>query len=271
MKRTCSAETVIDAPAEAIWAVVCDVTRVGEWSGECRGCSWVGGVRAPIPGARFRGANRRSWLRWTRLNEIITVNEPVQLNWRTIPSGPYPDSVEWQIDLAPENGSTRVRESFTVLTMPRLMEWLLWAVVPAHRDRTHDLESDLKRLKNLAEHSRVTALFLDTLNNAAFAALAAGRRGRPRAGRPGRGRADRAPGPVTARRAWPPHYCSHSFWIGVQMLPVGQFSCPGGCGWGFEADLIPTHSPMMSRTRMIDPIPNPPIHRLPGRRRRSPR
>jgi Polyketide cyclase / dehydrase and lipid transport len=159
MKRTCSAETVIDAPAEAIWAVVCDVTRVGEWSGECRGCSWVGAVSAPIPGARFRGANRRSWLRWTRLNEIITVNEPVQLNWRTIPSGPYPDSVEWQIDLARENGSTRVRESFTVLTMPRLMEWLLWAVVPAHRDRTHDLESDLKRLKSLAEHSRVTALF----------------------------------------------------------------------------------------------------------------
>jgi hypothetical protein len=160
MKRTCSAETVIDAPAEAIWAVVSDVTRVGDWSGECRGCSWVGGVRAPIPGARFRGANRRSWLRWRRLNEIITVNEPVQLNWRTIPSGPYPDSVEWQIDLARENGSTRVRESFTVLTMPRLMEWLLWVVVPGHRDRTHDLESDLERLKSLAENSPVAALFL---------------------------------------------------------------------------------------------------------------
>jgi hypothetical protein len=160
MKRTCSAETVIDAPAEAIWAVVCDVTRVGEWSGECRGCSWVGEVRVPIPGARFRGANRRAWLRWTRLNEIITVNEPFQLNWRTIPSGPYPDSVEWQIDLVPENGSTRVRESFTVLAMPRLMERLLWVVVPAHRDRTHDLESDLKRLKSLAENSPVTALLL---------------------------------------------------------------------------------------------------------------
>ena len=158
MKRTCTAETVIDAPAEEIWAVVCDVTRVGEWSGECRRCSWVGGVRAPMPGARFRGANRRSWLRWTRLNEIITVNEPFQFSWRTIPSGPYPDSVEWHIDLAPENGRTRVRESFTVLAMPRLMEWLLWVVVPAHRDRTHDLQSDLERLKRLAEHSPVTAL-----------------------------------------------------------------------------------------------------------------
>jgi hypothetical protein len=32
----CDAEIVIDAPAEAIWAVVADVTRVGEWSAECR-------------------------------------------------------------------------------------------------------------------------------------------------------------------------------------------------------------------------------------------
>jgi hypothetical protein len=62
MQRMCAAETVIDAPAEAIWAVVCDVTRVGEWSGECRGCSWVGEVGTATPGSRFRGANRRSWL-----------------------------------------------------------------------------------------------------------------------------------------------------------------------------------------------------------------
>lgn len=160
MKRTSAAETIIDAPAKAIWAVICDVTRVGEWSGECRGCSWVGEVRAPVLGARFQGANRRSWLRWTRLNEVITANEPAQLVWRTIPNGPYPDSVEWQIDLVPETAAPGVRESFTVLAMPRLMEWLLWVVVPAHRDRTHDLESDLKRLKSLAENSPVTALFL---------------------------------------------------------------------------------------------------------------
>ena len=157
MRRTCAAETVIDAAAEAIWAVVADVTRVGEWSAECRGCSWAGGSGAPVPGARFRGANRRGWLRWTRLNEIITADEPRRLNWRTIPSGPYPDSVEWQIDIVPDNGTTRVRESFTVLTMPRLMEWLAWIAVPAHRDRTPDLECDLERLKSLVESSPARA------------------------------------------------------------------------------------------------------------------
>ena len=59
------------------------------------------------------------------------------------------------------------------------------------------------------------------------------------------------------QRGWPPHNCGHSFWRGAHMGPAGQ----GGCGGGFEADLIPAHSPMMSRTRMIDPIP---IHRFTG-------
>ncbi len=133
--------------------MVADVTRVGEWSGECRGCAWAGEPDAAVPGARFHGANRRSWLRWTRLNEITAAEEPDRLIWRTIPSGPYPDSVEWQIDLIPDNGRTRVRESFTVLVMPRLMEWLLWVAVPGHRDRTSELESDLERLKHLVEKS----------------------------------------------------------------------------------------------------------------------
>ena len=47
------------------------------------------------------------------------------------------------------------------------------------------------------------------------------------------------------------------------MGPAGQVSCTAGCGWEFEADadLIPVHSPTMSRTRMIHLIPS---HRFAG-------
>lgn len=38
------------------------------------------------------------------------------------------------------------------------------------------------------------------------------------------------------------------------MGPAGQPTCTPPGGWGFEASL-PAHSPMMSRTRMINPIP----------------
>ena len=59
MKRQCSADILIDAPPQAVWSVVSDVTRVGEWSGECRGCTWESPSDKAEVGARFRGKNRR--------------------------------------------------------------------------------------------------------------------------------------------------------------------------------------------------------------------
>jgi hypothetical protein len=59
------------APAGAIWEVAADVTRVGEWNGECRGCTSVASNHPGVPGARFRGRNRRGKLRWTRLTELV--------------------------------------------------------------------------------------------------------------------------------------------------------------------------------------------------------
>ena len=61
---------------------------------------------------------------------------------------------------------------------------------------------------------------------------------------------------------WLPHNCPHSPCMSVQMPPVGQFrSGLAGCGWEFEAGLIPAYRPMMNRTRMTPPIP---IHRFTG-------
>jgi hypothetical protein len=74
---------------------------------------------------------------------------------------------------------------------------------------------------------------------------------------------------VTAPRAWPPHNCRHSPWRSTHVDPAGQVSCTAGCGWGFEADLIPAHSPMMSRTRTIPPIPIRRFTGFLGRLRRS--
>jgi uncharacterized protein YndB with AHSA1/START domain len=140
---------MIGRPPEAVWEVVSDVTRVGDWSGECRGCSWVHGASNPVPGARFRGHNRRRGVRWTRMNEIVVADPPNELVWRTTPGFPYPDSVEWRIALRREGESTRVTESFRVLHMPRLMELGVSVLFPPHRDRTHDLERDLVRLRDL--------------------------------------------------------------------------------------------------------------------------
>ena len=151
MRRSCEASAVIDAPIDAVWKVVSDVTRVGEWSGECQGCAWVGGADSPVAGAQFRGRNRRGSMRWTRLNEVTKAEPPHTLVWRTVPRFPYLDSVEWKLILAEEGSTTRITEEFEILRLSRAMEGVISVVMPAHRDRSADLAADLERLKSLVE------------------------------------------------------------------------------------------------------------------------
>src|SRR4029079_1779050 len=103
----------VEADIESGWAVVRDVTRVGEWSHECVGASWVGRSTAAIQGARFRGRNRAGVFRWGRVCEIGAA-EPYRLVWRTVPSTFYPDSSEWSISLDETEGGTAIEQSFRV-------------------------------------------------------------------------------------------------------------------------------------------------------------
>ncbi|HZU13075.1 MAG TPA: SRPBCC family protein [Chloroflexota bacterium] len=144
----------IDALPQAVWAVVADVTRNGEWSGETLGCEWVGDARAAEPGARFRGRNLRRGWRWTRTSEILRSDTERELVWRTVSTPVYPDSTEWRITLAPEDGGTRVTEGFRIVRMSRLMDFFLYWFMPVHRDRTPDLQEDLQRLKRVVEAAR---------------------------------------------------------------------------------------------------------------------
>lgn len=151
MRRECEAKITVEVPAEAVWKVISDVTRVGEWSGECRSCEWVGDSAEAAPGARFRGGNRRGWMRWTRLNEIDVADAPSEIVWRTLLSAIYRDSTEWRVSLRPTPDGTEVTESFRILRLSRPMEAFVGLLQPAHRDRSKDLADDLARLKKIVE------------------------------------------------------------------------------------------------------------------------
>lgn len=138
-----------DAPQDAVWEVVSDVTRVGEWSHECVSATWLGGVTSATPGARFRGRNRTGIFRWGRVCEIVSA-EPYELVWRTVPTALYPDSTEWRIRLDPADGGTQLEQTFTVVRAPKLLAILYGLAIPAHRDRTAALTEDLRRLGDLA-------------------------------------------------------------------------------------------------------------------------
>lgn len=50
---------VIDAPADRLYDIVSDVSKMGRLSPECTGGKWLGGAKGPSVDARFKGRNRR--------------------------------------------------------------------------------------------------------------------------------------------------------------------------------------------------------------------
>jgi hypothetical protein len=150
-------EVTTGASPAAVWDVVRDPTRVGEWSHECRGAEWVDGATEASPGARFRGRNRQGRARWTRVSEVVTVDAPRELAWRTIPSMLYPDSTRWTITVAPAEGGTRIVQRFDVVKINPIAERLFYLLVPKHRDRRDALEGDLRTLAALAERTEAEA------------------------------------------------------------------------------------------------------------------
>lgn len=86
----------IAAPPEAVWDMVADVTRMGEWSPECYSCRWIGSRREPVVGARFVGFNRRGWVRWLTTNQVEEASRGRAFVFRTRETG-----VRWGYELEP--------------------------------------------------------------------------------------------------------------------------------------------------------------------------
>ena len=143
------AEISTDVDADAVWDLVSDPTRVGEWSHECVAAEWIADSTEAAPGARFRGRNRTGLIRWGRVCEVVSA-EPMALVWRTVPSPLYPDSSEWRITVHATADGTRIEQTFEVLKIPRLLDPVYATLIPGHRDRTAALTEDLRRLAAVA-------------------------------------------------------------------------------------------------------------------------
>ncbi|MFJ9430446.1 NAD(P)-binding domain-containing protein [Streptomyces sp. NPDC101490] len=98
----------IDASPETVWDLVSDVTRIGEWSPECRSCRWRGRERGV--GARFIGFNRRGWVWWVTSNTVERSERGRSFAFRTTTNG-----VRWGYRLAPDGaGGTLLTETWDV-------------------------------------------------------------------------------------------------------------------------------------------------------------
>ncbi|HZT67942.1 MAG TPA: SRPBCC family protein [Acidimicrobiales bacterium] len=104
-------EEVIAAPAQVLYDLVSDVTRMGDWSPETRSCRWVGGATGPRVGARFRGSNRNGWRRWSTSCTVVAADPGARFSFDVdLPGLPVS---RWTYEFVSEGPGTRVRESWT--------------------------------------------------------------------------------------------------------------------------------------------------------------
>lgn len=152
---TCSATTEVAAPADDLYAMVSDVTRMGEWSPEATGGTWLKGATGPAVGSRFRGRNRLGVRRWFTDNEVVEADVGRAFAFRTT-SGPLAVSL-WRYRFEPsaDGSSTTVTEEWTD-ERGALVRWggrLLTGVGDRAQHNRKSMEETLVALKAAAEGS----------------------------------------------------------------------------------------------------------------------
>jgi uncharacterized membrane protein len=106
------ARILIAVPADELWSMVTDVTRMPEWSPETYRARWLGDATGPEVGAKFRGWNKHGFLRWFTNPKVIE-SEPGQA------FGFDTGSTRWRYQFNEQpGGMTEVVESFETRPVP---------------------------------------------------------------------------------------------------------------------------------------------------------
>ena len=149
--RTGGASLAMAADPERIWAMVTDVSRMGEWSPENERGEWLDGATGAVVGARFKGTNRRGKSRWTTTCEVVEAEPGRSFAFRTSGS---PRTL-WRYRFEQVDGATLVTESFEMARPLGAFARLLTRVTTGVTDRRGDMEdgvrTTLARLKEAAE------------------------------------------------------------------------------------------------------------------------
>lgn len=133
-----SATVTIAAPADVVYDLISDVTRMGEWSPECVSCDWM-----DVPGlvgSKFRGQNRSGLARWSTVAEVTAADRPREFAFATLHRGR--EATRWRYLLDGAGDHTVVEESFESITTPLLIGLAERFLI---RKRQSQLESGIAR------------------------------------------------------------------------------------------------------------------------------
>lgn len=143
-----TASVEIAASPESVWEVVSDVSRMSEWSPECRRIVVLGSLRQGV-GTRLLGLNRRGWAVWPTTSKVVRFEPGRAVAWKTRESG-----ATWTYELSPTASGTsligrRDLPRFTIGTT--LMAPLIGGAEGHDRELADGLRTTLHRIRAAVE------------------------------------------------------------------------------------------------------------------------
>ena len=150
---TGQARVHVAAAPEVLYDMVSDVTRMGEWSPETIRCEWIDGATGPAPGVRFKGTNKRAFIRWSTKPEVVAAERGREFSFVTHSRGP---STKWTYRFEPAaGGGTELVESFEALdddsAFLTFMERYFMRITDRQADLEKGMQHTIERIKAVAE------------------------------------------------------------------------------------------------------------------------
>lgn len=103
-------DITIAAPPEAVYALISDITRMGEWSPECTGGTWVDDSHE-----WFQGANERDGRTWETRCRVDVAEPGREFTFTNCGFDGTVNLVRWSYTMTPDGDGTVLRESWEVL------------------------------------------------------------------------------------------------------------------------------------------------------------
>ena len=143
----------IEASPSSLYELVSEPANMGRLSPECTGGRWLDGATGPAVGARFKGTNKRGFVRWSTKSTVVAADPGREFAFQVGDSG-----VRWTYRFEPDGTGTIVTES-RAMTQPypfiaRAFTTVLLGGVDGHTAELRaGMAATLERLKALAETS----------------------------------------------------------------------------------------------------------------------
>jgi hypothetical protein len=106
--HTHSDSIVINRSPEDVYALIADVTHMGDWSPICKACWWDEGD-GPRVGAMFTGRNELSERTWETRSEVLAAEPGREFAWAVAEP---PTRARWGYTLQAVDGGTELTESW---------------------------------------------------------------------------------------------------------------------------------------------------------------